>query len=514
MTIRQLPPPSPKWAITGSHDWSWEDTRLRDLRRRAAARRKLAQRDGAEIERFVDLMQAQQLIGLAGALRPIYELRDIPSSPAVYWHVELAERALDMLISRFGPDASAVDVWNMLIQSESQDRSASDSANDSNAGAAGDTSDPAQDAERADDDVSDGGASGELSLGGAPESWDAAQQQAEQEDDRGADEVTASGMDSGADPAPGDGSDHRDDTADASASLVAGNQSDDQTEAQQADEEDNDQSDDRSEADGETDESDEAGEAGEEIEEYYEEDEEAGEEASEDAGEDFGEVYYASQTGGRVAKVSPSFARIAEVARIARALSRLMADTSRPEPSPLWDGKRVVRELVSHQVRLHRMRRDVPGIKGLLVLYDVSGSCEWIAARTWGIAEALATRYSSLYAAQTPATEDYAEGSLDPASIIGRSATRFAKLPHIIGDGYGNDIAGWMRLKAAGVSHMLVFGDAHGTAGYLAAAAAGIRVLWANPNAEIAPRNTSWCDYTIIADGDIAAAVETLVRRQ
>lgn len=219
-----------------------------------------------------------------------------------------------------------------------------------------------------------------------------------------------------------------------------------------------------------------------------------------------------SASGGCAVRVSPSLARVTEVARISRALSRLMADATRQEPCPLWDGKRVVRELVTRQARLHRMRRDVPAIKGMLVLYDVSGSCSWIADRTWSIAEMLARRYSGFYAAQTPALGIFdAEGSLDPSTIVGRSAKRFAKLPPIVG--HGADVDGWARVKAAGISHMLVFGDAHGTLGYRAAAKAGIRVLWANPNPDIAPVDTSWCDYTLIADGDIAAAVETLTRR-
>jgi len=217
--------------------------------------------------------------------------------------------------------------------------------------------------------------------------------------------------------------------------------------------------------------------------------------------------------GGRAVKVSPSLARVTEVARIARALSRLMADATRPEPSPLWDGKRVVRELVTRQARLHRMRRDVPAVKGLLMVYDISGSCAWIADRAWGIAEAMAKQFSNFYAAQTPAAVA-AEGSLDPTSIVGRSAKRFSALDPIVGRGHGDDVDRWKRLKEAGISHMLVFGDAHGTAGYRAAAEAGIWVLWANPNSRIAPSNTAWCDYTLIAGDDIAAAVETLAQRR
>jgi hypothetical protein len=175
----------------------------------------------------------------------------------------------------------------------------------------------------------------------------------------------------------------------------------------------------------------------------------------------------------------------------------------------------VVRELVTRQVRLHRMRRDVPAVRGLLVLYDVSGSCDWIAARTWGIAAALASRYSGLYAAATPAPGiGHAEGSLAPAEIVGRGAYRFRRLSPIVGSGHGDDVDGWARLKAAGISHLLVLGDGHGARGYRAAAESGIRVLWCNPNEDIAPANTAWCAaYTIIANGDIAAAVETLARR-
>jgi hypothetical protein len=214
--------------------------------------------------------------------------------------------------------------------------------------------------------------------------------------------------------------------------------------------------------------------------------------------------------GGSAVKVSPTLARVAEVARIARALSRLLADATRPEPSPLWDGRRVVRELVSRQVRMHRMRRDVPAVRGLLVLYDTSGSCAWIAARTWGIAAALAERYAGLYAAPT-CSEAGGEGSLAPAEIVGRDTKRFRTLPAI--EGYGADADGWRRIRAAGISHLLALGDAHGEPGYRAAAAAGIKILWVNPNEDIGPDDTSWCAYTLITNGDIAAAVETVARR-
>jgi hypothetical protein len=135
------------------------------------------------------------------------------------------------------------------------------------------------------------------------------------------------------------------------------------------------------------------------------------------------------------------------------------------------------------------------------------------ARRACGIAAALAARCSGFYAAATPASGDNAEGSLYPSSIVGRGAHRFTRLAPIIGNGHGDDVEGWRRLRAAGVSHVLIFGDAHGSAGYRAAYEAGIHVLWCNPNAHIAPSDTSWCDYATIRDGDIAAAVETLTRR-
>jgi hypothetical protein len=229
-----------------------------------------------------------------------------------------------------------------------------------------------------------------------------------------------------------------------------------------------------------------------------------------DAGAPESDFQGAFSRGGGAVKVSPTLARVTEVARIARALSRLMSDATRPDPSPLWDGKRVVRELVTRQVRIHRMRRDVHAVKGLLVLYDVSGSCAWIADRTWGIASALASRYAGLLAAPTSSCAG-AEGSLDPREIVGRTARMYAGLPPITG--YGDDVERWRMIRAAGVSHMLVLGDAHGTPGYRAASEAGIRVLWANPNAHIAPRDTAWCVYTLIRDDDIASAVETLAQR-
>jgi hypothetical protein len=457
----------------------------------------------------------------AGSIRPLYLLHDIPQVPASHWQIGLAERALDWLISQYGPDASAADVWAAIrqhaagnpdrqhdrqqhaagesdrqeadstdhnvgqdapisegahtndtadshggdgnsgecqhaAQTSAEDLAGSDSA--CNAGTTGDTPNPGHGIERAGDDASNGGTSGESSHGGTPEPGDDAQHGADQGGDRGADEVPASGMGSGADAAPGEECDHRQETADASASPGADDQSSDGTESFAA---------------------------------------------------------AVTEEGGARASIDrPTLAAVSELARVVRALSRLMADATRQEPCPLWDGKRLVRELVTHQVRLHRMRRDTPAVNGLLVIYDVSGSCEWIAARTWGIAEALAMRYKGFYAAQTPAlSSDYAnaEGSLDPSEIVGRDTKRFSKLPPIVG--YGDDVDGWARVKAAGISHMLVFGDAHGTAGYRAAAKAGIRVLWANPNPDIAPSDTSWCAYTLIADGDIAGAVESLARR-
>jgi hypothetical protein len=227
------------------------------------------------------------------------------------------------------------------------------------------------------------------------------------------------------------------------------------------------------------------------------------------------EADFHSASSGCVVKVSQALAKVSEVARIARALSRLMADATRHEASPLFDGKRVVHELVTRQFRVHRMRRDVPAVKGLLVLYDVSGSCDWIADRTWGIAESLAKRYDGFYAAKTPAIgRDCSEGSLSPSDIVGRNNKRFSKLPPIVGKGHGDDVSGWVLLKAAGISHILVFGDAHGTAGYRAAFEAGIRILWVNPNKNIAPYDKSWCEYALINDGDIAEAVEKLTLRR
>jgi hypothetical protein len=371
-------------------------------------------------------------------------------------------RALDRLISRYGPDADATTLVLQIVAERARayaDLDVSESTRD--AGTLGDTPD-GRDRDAAGDDVTDGTPelSGSSAQAGQPTG----------RGDCGADEAT-----------DGLGSQPGDMDSPSADEEPAGN---------------------RRPAEG----------GGETVDGKTSEPKASGDAGAPDEADSQGAS--GDRRGGAV-KVSPALARVAEIARIARALSRLTADASRPEPSPLLDGRRVVRELVTRQVRLHRMRRDVPAVRGLLVMHDVSGSCSWIAARTWGIAAALAARYGGLYAAATPAPGiGPAEGSLDPSRIVGRGAYRFSRLAPIVGSGHGDDVDGWSRLRAAGISHLLVLGDGHGEHGYRAAAESGIRVLWANPNAHIAPANTAWCAaYTIIADGDIAAAVETLARR-
>jgi hypothetical protein len=366
-------------------------------------------------------------------------------------------RTLDRLISRHGPDANAEELVLQLVEERRRAMYRDDSEGACDAGALADTPD-GRGRQAAGDDAN----------GGAPERSGSSAPDAGQPTDQGesgTDEVTE-GM--GSRPA---------DTSSPSA--------------------DNEPAGDRCPAEG----------GGEAVDGTTATPQAEGDAGAPEADDSQG----ASGNGGGCAvKVSPTLARVAEVARVARALSRLLADATRPDPSPLWDGRRVVRELVTRQVRIHRMRRDVPAIKGLLVLYDMSGSCAWIAARTWGIAAALAERYTSMYAAPT-CSEAGGEGSLAPEEIVGRDVRRFRKLPPI--GGYGEDVDGWRRIRAAGVSHLLALGDAHGEPGYRAAAAAGIRVWWCNPNEDIAPRETSWCEYTLIRNGDIAAAVETVTRR-
>lgn len=520
--IRRLPPPDPAWARNRVHDWAWENTRLRDLRRLVALWRENAPHGGDEIRESSWHWGATELIVIAGAVRPLYQWRHIPRSPATHWQIGLAERVLDWLIGQYGPDASAADVLATLRRLDPElaqavrdrqqhaagdpdrvqadrtdheigedapisdgahtadadahggdgnsgecDHAADTAANDRTAsestcqaGATGDTPEPAQEIERADADASNGGAPGESSPGGTPEPGVDAQPHAEQGGDCGTDEATASGMGSGADPASGEEGDHRDETPDASASPEAEDQS-----------------------------------------------------SIADAAADNAAADGASQGGSRSPVAGPTLAKISDVARIARSLTRLMADATKPDPSPLWDGRRVVRELVSRRYSMARMRRDVRAPKAVLVLYDMSGSCAWIADRTWGIAQALATRYSALLAAPT-ASAAGEEGTLAPEEIEGRSpiVRALRRHAHI----WRGDAEGWRAVRAAGITHMLVFGDAHGIDGYLAASVAGIKVLMANPNPNIAPHPyhiAALAGYTEIAGDDIASAVEALTRR-
>lgn len=192
--------------------------------------------------------------------------------------------------------------------------------------------------------------------------------------------------------------------------------------------------------------------------------------------------------GGALCITPASVADVRDVAEVLRALQRLAALARRQEPTPRWDAHRVVRELVSRQVRLHRMRQDAPTIRAALLVYDLSGSCAWIAARLAGIATWLAAHEPRIVVAPTGGHicgYRYSEGIIVRDEISGRSPVLQAirrLAPEVI-----EHAQDYHALRRVGVSHMLVLGDAHGHEGYQAAVDAGIDVRWVNPNPDIAP---------------------------
>jgi hypothetical protein len=76
-------------------------------------------------------------------------------------------------------------------------------------------------------------------------------------------------------------------------------------------------------------------------------------------------------------------------------------------------------------------------------------------------------------------------------------------------------VALWKLYNAAGITHLLVIGDAHGHRSYKSAADAGINVLWCNPNEDVQPDKKEIANrnikYILMQDEDIARAISRLV---
>jgi hypothetical protein len=203
------------------------------------------------------------------------------------------------------------------------------------------------------------------------------------------------------------------------------------------------------------------------------------------------------------------FKSASQIAAISRSLQNLVGTLSSNLPIPRWDGRKVVEELVSRQNRIHRMRQVQRTPVCVLVVGDVSGSCEWLSNLTMPVVFGLAKRCPMVIGTYTG--DLGREGTFWPDRIIGRQAYKFRHLPPM---DYPS-VALWKLYKAAGITHLLVVGDVHGHYSYRNAADAGINVLWCNPNKrlqpdeeEIAKRNIK---YILIQDEDIARAISKLV---
>lgn len=200
--------------------------------------------------------------------------------------------------------------------------------------------------------------------------------------------------------------------------------------------------------------------------------------------------------------------------RIAAAMERLVwvAGAQSHTATPRWDGRALVRELVTRRVALHRARRPARVPRGILVTPDLSASCRWVAGLTLPLARRVAERRDLVLA---PTGQGRPEGVV--AYAEGRSALARAVRRLIDEHGPVYTVAHWRAMLGVGITHVLVLGDVHGHASYTAARDAGIRVLWLDPNAADMPvDDTAGMVYEAIRDATpvgVAEAFERAVRR-
>jgi hypothetical protein len=203
------------------------------------------------------------------------------------------------------------------------------------------------------------------------------------------------------------------------------------------------------------------------------------------------------------------FKSASQIAAISRSLQNLVGTLSSTTPIPRWDGRKVIVELVSHQNRIHRMRQAQRTPVCVLVVGDVSGSCAWLSDLIMPVVFGLAKRCPMVIGTYTGDLGH--EGTFWPDRVVGRQSYKFRQLPPMDRP----SVALWKLYNAAGITHLLVIGDAHGHRSYKSAADAGINVLWCNPNEdvqpdkkEIAKRNIK---HVLMQDEDIARAISKLV---
>jgi hypothetical protein len=222
-----------------------------------------------------------------------------------------------------------------------------------------------------------------------------------------------------------------------------------------------------------------------------------------------------SRVGGGVSgqKQQPrlvDYKTASQIAAISRGLQRLVGTLSSTTPIPLWEGHKVLSEIVSHQYRIHRMRQVQRTPVCVLVMGDVSGSCAWLSHLIMPVTYGLSKQCPMVLGTYTGDLGQ--EGTFWPDCVFGRQKHKFRYLPPMDNP----SVALWKQYKAAGITHLLVIGDAHGHYSYKCASDAGIEVLWCNPNEWIQPEQDIIAHYNINYvlmgnENDIAGAINKLI---
>jgi hypothetical protein len=217
-----------------------------------------------------------------------------------------------------------------------------------------------------------------------------------------------------------------------------------------------------------------------------------------------------------------------EAAEISAALRRLLdvVGAKSDRVMPRVEPRALVRELVSRRYAIHRAYRRQPQPRMLMVMPDMSGSCAWIARITGGVATSIAKTDDRVLVCPTAWGSSHHEGVI--GEVIGTHAPLVVQALAPMRKGLsieklkflGEDPKHWEALRAVGVTHLLVLGDVHGHKAYTAAAKAGVRVLWCDPNARTMVVNKSernqMAAYVAITDGSpraITAAIRKAVMK-
>jgi hypothetical protein len=216
-----------------------------------------------------------------------------------------------------------------------------------------------------------------------------------------------------------------------------------------------------------------------------------------------------------------------EAAEISAALRRLLdvVGAKSDRVMPRVEPRALVRELVSRRYAIHRAYRRQPQPRMLMFMPDMSGSCAWIARITGGVATSIAKTDDRVLVCPTAWGSSHHEGVIGEvigthAPLVVQALVPMRKRLSIEESFLGENPKHWEVLRAIGVTHLLVLGDVHGHRAYTAAAKAGVRVLWCDPNARTMVVNKSernqMAAYVAITDGSpraITAAIRKAVMK-